>query len=50
LGGHAEGVVEVLGLRFGGCGLADAQHGPRFEAVFYNFPIGIACLVVTLAI
>jgi hypothetical protein len=28
LGGDAEGAVEVLGLRFGGCGLADAQHGP----------------------
>src|SRR6516225_2852439 len=28
LGGDAEGAVEVLGLRFGGCGLADAEHGP----------------------
>ena len=28
LGGDAEGAVEVLGLRFGGCGLADAEQGP----------------------
>ena len=57
LGGDAEGAVEVLGLRFGGCGLADAQHGPvvgwqdngadlmALEGVAHGWPGGVDAVV-----